>query len=241
MRSDHLDPPQRGITWCRTDGDGTGTARSGPSTTRGTNPSPRSPPRTQSPPLQAVPYTARLTVNLPGPLTNHANNRDSTGPREVPPMAPPGGRCRRACRPARGVSDARLLRCFHRNTRSRNPAPTVTVAAPPATVTATATVTVTPSRPPAAAPATPAPQATQPTGASSSITVPDAVGRDYQRAQDLWRAAGLHVMPANDALGANRLPVIDSNSVVLSKNPAAGSTVPRDSAITATIKKYTDR
>ena len=72
------------------------------------------------------------------------------------------------------------------------------------------------------------------------IVVPNGVGLDYQSAQDIWRAAGLHVAPAIDALGAHRLPVIDSNWVVLSQDPEAGAVVQRDSFITATVKKYTD-
>jgi beta-lactam-binding protein with PASTA domain len=77
--------------------------------------------------------------------------------------------------------------------------------------------------------------------APQTVAVPDAVGKDYQTAQDLWRAAGLHVMPAVDALGANRLAVNDLNWVVVSQTPAAGERVSRDSGITATIKKYTDK
>lgn len=72
------------------------------------------------------------------------------------------------------------------------------------------------------------------------IVVPDGVGLDYQSAQDLWRGAGLHVLPAIDALGENRLPIIDSNWVVLSQDPEAGAVVPRGSFIRATVKKYTD-
>jgi hypothetical protein len=63
---------------------------------------------------------------------------------------------------------------------------------------------------------------------------------DYQSAQDLWRAAGLHVAPAIDGTGAHRLPVIDSNWVVLSQDPKAGAVVERGTFITATVKKYTD-
>lgn len=74
----------------------------------------------------------------------------------------------------------------------------------------------------------------------SMLTVPDGVGLDYQKAQDLWRRAGLHVAPAVAATGAQRLPVIDSNWVVLSQDLAAGSTVPTDSFITATVPKLTD-
>jgi hypothetical protein len=70
--------------------------------------------------------------------------------------------------------------------------------------------------------------------------VPNGVGLDYQSAQDLWRAAGLHVAPAIDATGAHRLPVIDSNWVVLSQDLKAGKKVAAGSLITAKVKKYSD-
>ena len=37
------------------------------------------------------------------------------------------------------------------------------------------------------------------------------------------------------------MAVLDSNWVVLSQGPAPGSSVPTDTAITATIKKFTDK
>src|SRR3982751_6907139 len=67
------------------------------------------------------------------------------------------------------------------------------------------------------------------------IKVPNGVGLDYQSAQDLWRAAGLHVTPAIDATGAHRLPIIDANWVVLAQDLKAGSKVPVDSFIRATV------
>ena len=75
---------------------------------------------------------------------------------------------------------------------------------------------------------------------TATITVPDGVGLDYQSAQDEWRAAGLHVAPADDATGAHRLPLVDANWVVLAQDPRAGSEAPAGSFITATVKKYTD-
>lgn len=75
---------------------------------------------------------------------------------------------------------------------------------------------------------------------ASMVKVPNGVGLDYQSAQDLWRGAGLHVLPATDATGAHRLPVIDSNWVVLAQNLKAGSKVPVNSFITATVKKFSD-
>lgn len=120
--------------------------------------------------------------------------------------------------------------------------PTITI-----TVTATATATVTLS---SAAPATavPTPDSTAhvlssppaPGGTPAQVTVPNGVGLNYQQAQDEWRGAGLHVAPAVDGTGAHRLPVLDSNWVVLSQDLAAGSKVAADSFITATVKKFTD-
>jgi beta-lactam-binding protein with PASTA domain len=79
-----------------------------------------------------------------------------------------------------------------------------------------------------------------PESTPDEIVVPDAVGKNYQQAQDLWRAAGLIVMPADDATGANRIPILDSNWYVVAQSPAAGSKVAYNSEITATIRKYTD-
>ncbi|MEU0562324.1 PASTA domain-containing protein [Dactylosporangium sp. NPDC006015] len=79
------------------------------------------------------------------------------------------------------------------------------------------------------------------TVAATTVVVPNGVGMNYQAAQDAWRAAGLHVSPAVDATGANRLPVIDSNWVVLAQDPPAGTQVQAGSFITATVKKYTDK
>ena len=100
-------------------------------------------------------------------------------------------------------------------------------AEPPSTSAAPTRVTKTPSR------ATKTPVAV-------SVKVPNGVGMDYQSAQDLWRSAGLIVAPAIDATGANRLPVIDANWVVLKQNLKAGSKVSEGVVITATVKKYTD-
>jgi hypothetical protein len=78
------------------------------------------------------------------------------------------------------------------------------------------------------------------TEAKTQILVPDAVGLDYQSAQDLWRAAGLHVLPATDATGANRLPLVDSNWVVVSQDLPGGAMVDAGSFIKATVKKFSD-
>lgn len=125
-------------------------------------------------------------------------------------------------------------------TETAAPATTVTLPAPePVTETVEvpveSTVTVT-----APAAGEQAPAATTSAAPPARVTVPDAVGMNYQDAQDLWRSSGLIVGPAVDATGANRLPVLDLNWVVLEQEPAAGEVVDTDTMITATVKKYTD-
>lgn len=80
----------------------------------------------------------------------------------------------------------------------------------------------------------------QPVPQTDVITVSDMVGQNYQDAQDVWRASGLIVVPGEDATGANRLPIIDSNWYVVAQEPAGGMEVPNGSSITATVKKYSD-
>lgn len=106
-------------------------------------------------------------------------------------------------------------------------------------VTATATVTATAQPAPVETSAGDSVSGNAQSG-SDSITVPDGVGMNYQDAQDLWRSQGLVVMPAEDATGANRIPILDSGWVVVSQDPAAGTQASDGDAITATIKKYTD-
>lgn len=110
--------------------------------------------------------------------------------------------------------------------------PTTTV-----TVTETATTSVGPAE-------APAPQqssaAVAPVPQSDVVVVADMVGQNYQDAQDVWRASGLVVVPAEDATGANRLPFIDSNWYVVGQSPEGGTEVPSGTSIMATVKKYTD-
>lgn len=116
----------------------------------------------------------------------------------------------------------------------------------PATVTMTATQTITQSASPVTTTiptfttATPAQQTAPATTRPATTTVPNGVGLNYQAAQDLWRANGLVVLPAIDALGAHRLPVIDANWFVVAQDLKPGSVVEWGSGITATVKKYTD-
>ena len=103
-----------------------------------------------------------------------------------------------------------------------------TPAEPQAAPTTTVFVTQTPEAPiETAVPPQEVIPTQEPQPAAAKVTVPNGVGKDYQTAQDLWRAAGL-------------LPIIDSNWVVLSQIPKAGTKVESGSTITATVKKYTD-
>lgn len=108
---------------------------------------------------------------------------------------------------------------------------------PSTTVTVTQTAVVTPDTAPGGESS---PSEVVPVPEADVVVVPDMVGQNYQDAQDMWRASGLVVMPADDATGANRLPVLDSNWYVVSQSPAGGTEVPNGSNIRATVKKYTD-
>lgn len=72
------------------------------------------------------------------------------------------------------------------------------------------------------------------------VVVPDMVGQNYQDAQDVWRASGLVVVPAEDATGANRLAILDSNWYVVAQSPSGGTEVEPGSSIQASIRKYSD-
>lgn len=131
-------------------------------------------------------------------------------------------------------------------------------ATPQVTVTVTQTPEIPTQTTPAAEPETTKPATTKPESTASTpastpktkkpqakkapaiVTVPDAVGKNYQRAQDLWRSRGLVVLPAEDASGKDRLPWIDSGWYVVDQDPPAGTRVEDGSTIQATILKYTD-
>ena len=96
---------------------------------------------------------------------------------------------------------------------------------------------VAPSSAPTSAPAASPTEAATP----EAIVVKDGVGMDYQAAQDAWRDQGLTVLPAQDATGAGRSPVLDDNWIVVSQSPAAGKEVAgSEASITATVTKKSD-
>ncbi len=76
--------------------------------------------------------------------------------------------------------------------------------------------------------------------ANKCVVVKNVVGKNYQKAQDIWRAQGFLVLPAKDATGQGRSPWIDSSWFVTAQKPAAGTCVKKNSGVRATVKKYTD-
>jgi len=77
--------------------------------------------------------------------------------------------------------------------------------------------------------------------AKKCVVVKNMVGKNYQKAQDVWRAQTFVVLPAIDATGKNRLPWFDSNWFVVAQKPKAGKCIKRNSSIRASVKKYSDR
>ena len=80
----------------------------------------------------------------------------------------------------------------------------------------------------------------QPATAASCVVVKNVVGKNYQTAQDIWRAQGFYVMPARDGKGWGRSAWLDRNWKVIGQTPKAGACVKRYSDVRATIIKYTD-
>lgn len=118
-----------------------------------------------------------------------------------------------------------------------SPSATVTEAAPAATVPPV-TVTVTPSEEPTeeptedespSAPATPV-----------KFKMPALVGENLQLAQDLLQKNGSYVLDQEDALGLDRLQVLDSNWQVCKQSPKAGTKVAIDAMVTLSSVKLTE-
>lgn len=79
-----------------------------------------------------------------------------------------------------------------------------------------------------------------PVQAASCVTVKNVVGKNYQTAQDIWRAQGFWVVPAKDGRGWGRTSWLDRNWKVIGQSPKAGACVKSNSDVRATIIKYTD-
>jgi hypothetical protein len=85
------------------------------------------------------------------------------------------------------------------------------------------------------------PPAAPPPAAAELITVPDVSGMNHQQAQDTMQAAGLYNLREVDGKGLGRALVVDRNWVQVGQDPPAGTKVARDTVITLTAIKYTDR
>lgn len=118
------------------------------------------------------------------------------------------------------------------------PQPTVTVTAPPPSLTETVvppSTQPTPTPPPLTTPRAPSPP--RQTGSAAAAVIPDVVGVNHQLAQDTMQAAGFYVLTEEDATGQGRLLINDRNWVVVSQDPAAGTTVPLTTKILLKSKK----
>ncbi|WP_255632955.1 PASTA domain-containing protein [Actinotalea sp. Marseille-Q4924] len=62
--------------------------------------------------------------------------------------------------------------------------------------------------------------------------MPDLVGQNLQYAQDTLQSLGSYVIDQEDASGLDRMQVNDSNWVVCSHEPVAGTVVPVEAQVT---------
>ncbi|MCP2342764.1 PASTA domain-containing protein [Actinomadura rupiterrae] len=75
---------------------------------------------------------------------------------------------------------------------------------------------------------------------SRTVTVPNVVGMNHQKAQDLLQSRGLRNLAERDATGRGRKLLIDRNWVVVRQIPPAGVRVSSSTTVTLYSKKYTD-
>ena len=85
---------------------------------------------------------------------------------------------------------------------------------------------------PAESSADPAAPATQP----DSKLMPDVVCLDLQAAQDVIQNHGVFFSKSVDASGEDRMQIVDSNWIVVSQTPAAGTPVGEAEAILSVVK-----
>ena len=108
-------------------------------------------------------------------------------------------------------------------------APTVTVAT---TVEVTAAPTPSETEVPAEEESTPT--------APETFTMPKVVGVNLQLAQDMLQKAGSFLLDQEDALGLDRIQVMDANWQVCTQSPKAGKEVPVDTMVTLASVKLTE-
>ncbi len=94
----------------------------------------------------------------------------------------------------------------------------------PQDVTVEQAEAATPEQPPAQPEATPAaPAGTSAEQPPELFVMPNLVGQNLQLAQDTLQSLGSYVHDQQDASGLGRIQVLDSNWVVCSQNPVAGT------------------
>ena len=71
------------------------------------------------------------------------------------------------------------------------------------------------------------------------VPMPDVVGMNLQDAQDLIQESGVFFSRSEDATGAGRLQVIDSNWTVVAQTPAPGELIGEGDAVLS-VTKNTD-
>ncbi|MFD3776479.1 hypothetical protein [Streptomyces sp. NPDC058612] len=103
----------------------------------------------------------------------------------------------------------------------------------------------TPAAPTPAAPTaqrtTPPPAAPAPAPAPATAAVPSFVGMVLQSAQDGAQAAGFFLLTSHDALGKNRLQVLDRNWWVCTQTPAPGTKTGTDTKLDFGTVKLEER
>ena len=101
------------------------------------------------------------------------------------------------------------------------------------TVTATASVEAPASTPvPVAAPAT----VTADTSAIAAVVMPDVTCMNLQAAQNAIQAAGVFYSRSDDATGAGRNQLVDSNWIVVRQSPRAGTPIGEGDAMLSAVK-----
>lgn len=121
-----------------------------------------------------------------------------------------------------------------------SPASTVTVTEAAPTLpapTPTISVTGTPSASPTPA-QTETPEVTATPAAR--FTMPKLVGENLQLAQDILQKEGSYVLDQEDALGLDRIQVLDANWTVCKQSPKAGKKVSVDEVVTLSSVKLTE-
>ncbi|GEK20375.1 hypothetical protein [Cellulomonas xylanilytica] len=106
--------------------------------------------------------------------------------------------------------------------------------APAAAVTVGAPVEPSPSR--TTAPVEPGEASATP-GSVETFTMPELVGVNLQRGQDILREAGASLLDHTDASGLERDQVNDSNWRICTQDPAAGVLVPVETRVTLAAVK----